>query len=222
MSPDPISLAISSLSLAVSATTAWFTLLRAGTVRMTRPTTIFFGPDGKDGSSSPKVYLRTLLFATSKRGRILESMHISLSRNETKQTFNVWIYGDERLVRGSGLFVGESGVAANHHFLLPRDESHFKFTEGTYELEVFVKLLGSYRKTRLFRETLHVSQENARKLADSDAGLFFDWGPDSSRYLAHIDSKGDKRDRSRTVDAFELLMNLAKSNEVIPETTTVP
>lgn len=149
-------------------------------------------------------------------------MHISLSRNETKQTFNVWIYGDERLVRGSGLFVGESGVAANHHFLLPRDESHFKFTEGAYKLEVFVKLLGSYRKTRLFTETLQVSQENARKLADPDCGLYFDWGPDSSRYLAHIDSRGDRGERSNPGDIFELFMNAAKKNEITPETTVVP
>jgi hypothetical protein len=33
------------------------------------------------------------------------------------------MYGDEKLVRGSGLFVGETGVAANHHFLAPRDGS---------------------------------------------------------------------------------------------------
>jgi hypothetical protein len=32
----------------------------------------------------PKVFLRTLLFATSKRGRVIESMHVALSRNETR------------------------------------------------------------------------------------------------------------------------------------------
>jgi hypothetical protein len=42
---DPVSLAISTLSLAVSAVTAWLTLFRRGTVKMTQPTVIFFGPD---------------------------------------------------------------------------------------------------------------------------------------------------------------------------------
>ena len=112
---DPLTVTISVLALAVSATTAWLTLFRRGTVKMTQPTVIFFGPDrprSLEDVPPPKVYLRTLLFATCKRGRVIESMHVSLARNETHQTFNVWVHGDEKLVRGSGLFVGESGVAA--------------------------------------------------------------------------------------------------------------
>lgn len=69
-----ISLAVSVLALAISGLTAWLTLLRKGTVLMTQPTVIFFGPDGGPKSDEPhwKVYLRALLYATSKRGRIVE------------------------------------------------------------------------------------------------------------------------------------------------------
>jgi hypothetical protein len=81
-------------------------------------------------------------------------MHVALSRNETHKNFNICVYGDEKLVRGSGLFVGEAGVAANHHFLTPRDGSGFRFTEGRYRLEVFAHLLGDKVKTRLFSQTL--------------------------------------------------------------------
>ena len=42
-----LALGISSVSLVVSALTAWFTLLHRGTVRMTKPARIFFGPDGE-------------------------------------------------------------------------------------------------------------------------------------------------------------------------------
>src|SRR5947199_1770126 len=101
---EPISITVAVLSLAISAGTAWLTLFRRGTVRMTQPTVIFFGPDmprNRDEIPLPKVYLRTLLFSTSKRGRIIESMHVALARNETLQTFNVWVHGDEKLVRGS-------------------------------------------------------------------------------------------------------------------------
>lgn len=117
---DPVALAVSVLSLAVSAVTAWLTLFRRGTVRMTQPTVIFFGPDSpRSGREKglPKIYLRTLLFSTSKRGRVIESMHVSLERSETRQNFNIWVHGDDKLVRGSGLYVGATGVAANHHFL---------------------------------------------------------------------------------------------------------
>jgi len=114
---DPASLTISAFALCVSSVTAWLTLFRRGTVKMTQPTVIYFGPDvlGMAKGGMPKVYLRSLLFSTSKRGRVIESMHISLSRNETRQTFNIWIYGEERLMRGSGLFVGETGVSCIQH-----------------------------------------------------------------------------------------------------------
>lgn len=189
---DPASLTISVLALAVSSVTAWLTLFRRGTVKMTQPTVIFFGPDtprGREDTPLPKVFLRTLLFSTSKRGRVIESMHVTLSRNETQQNFNIWVYGDEKLVRGSGLFVGETGVAANHHFLTPRDGSGFRFTEGRYRLEVFAHLLGDNEKIQLFSQTLEISAEIGAALAQPSAGLYFDWGPDSSRYLPHVEKR---------------------------------
>ena len=189
---DPLSVTISVLALCVSAITAWLTLFRRGTVKMTQPTVIFFGPDTshlRDEPTVPKVYLRTLLFATSKRGRVIESMHVALSRNETHQNFNIWVYGEERLVRGSGLFVGETGVAANHHFLTPRDANSFRFTEGRYRLDVFAKLLGERSAALLFSQTLEIPREIAALLEEPDAGLYFDWRSDSLRYLLHVDKR---------------------------------
>jgi len=207
MPENILSLSISSLSFVLSAATAWFTF-RNGTVKMSRPTTIFFGPDSRDDSSNPKIYLRTLLFSTSKRGRILESMHVSLSRNQTHQTFNIWVYGEEKLVRGSGLYVGETGVATNHHFLLPKDNSQFTFLVGTYRLEVFAKLLGDFRPVKLFNQMLEVSSEEAQKLTDGGSGLYFDWGPDSSRYHAHVENKQERSDKLSSVELLGLLASL--------------
>jgi hypothetical protein len=185
---DPISTTISILALSVSGVTAWLTLFRRGTVKMTQPTVIFFGPDpgrAKD-SQLPKVFLRALLFSTSKRGRVIECMYVALSRNETRQNFNIWVYGNDKLVRGSGLFVGETGVEANHHFLIPSDGSAFQFTEGRYRLGVFAKLLGDRHHIRLFSQVLEIPSATAALLEKPDAGLYFDWGPDSSRYLLHV------------------------------------
>jgi hypothetical protein len=64
---DPVSMTISVLSLAMSSVTAWLTLFRRGTVRMTQPTVIYSGPDSPRGDNptpAPKVYLRSLLFST--------------------------------------------------------------------------------------------------------------------------------------------------------------
>lgn len=188
---DPVSATISVLALSISAVTAWLTLFRRGTVKMTQPTVIFFGPDSGRSHESPlpKVFLRSLLFTTSKRGRVIESMYVALSRNESRQNFNIWVYGNEKLARGSGLFVGETGVEANHHFLITRDANHFRFAEGRYRMDVFAKLLGDKDQILLFSQTLEISPENAAILEKPDAGLYFDWGPDSSRYLPYVDRR---------------------------------
>jgi hypothetical protein len=131
-------------------------------------------------------------------------MHVALSRNETHQNFNIWVYGEERLVRGSGLFVGETGVEANHHFLTPRDANSFRFAEGQYRLDVFAHLLGERRQTRLFSQTLEITRELAAALAEPNAGLYFDWGPDSSRYLPHVDTRPPSPDPNKFLEALGL------------------
>ena len=131
---------MSILAVAISVATAWLTLFRRGTVRMTQPTTIYFGADAS-ASPSPKVYLRTLLYSTAKRGQIIESMFVRLRRGESIQTFNIWVYGEGSLARGSGLYVGENGVTCNHHFLLPADGTKFEFLPGEYKVEVYASLV---------------------------------------------------------------------------------
>jgi hypothetical protein len=204
---DPFSLAISTLSLAISATTAWLTLFLRGTVKMTQPTVIYFGPDAprpNQDMQSPKVFLRTLLFSTSKRGRVIESMHVALSRNEMHQNFNIWVYGERgNLVRGSGLFVGETGISVNHHFLTPEGGQSFLFTEGHYKLEVFAHLLGHKKLIQLFSQTLDISREIATSLQEKGAGLYFDWGPDSARYLPHVEKREPSRDAEDFLRLFE-------------------
>ncbi len=208
---DPVSITLSGLALAVSTVNAWLTLWRRGTVKMTQPTVIFFGPDTPRSRSEPllpKVYLRTLLFSTSKRGRVVEGMHVALSRNETHQNFNIWVHGDEKLVRGSGLFVGETGVAANHHFLAPRDNNSFQFGEGHYRLDVYAHLLGDRKSTLLFSQTLEVSQAIAGQLKEPGKGLYFDWGPDSSRYLTHVDKRPPSADAEQLSEFLSVLQRL--------------
>lgn len=132
---------ISCVALVISAATAWLALLRKGQLRMTRPAQLFFGPDGSNGD--PKVYLRTLLYSTSKRGQIVEDMFVRLRRAETSQNFNVWVCGDSPrgLSRGGGMKVGEDGVATNHHFLLPKDGRTFHFLPGNHAVEVYASLV---------------------------------------------------------------------------------
>lgn len=191
-----ISIIISTLALTISAITAYLTLFRRGSVRMTQPTVIFFGPDGRSSEpdhSANKVYLRMLLYATAKRGRIIESMFVKLRRGETSQNFDIWVYGDESLARGSGMFVGENGVACNHHFLLPKDGAGFEFRAGAYQLEVFARLAGESKHLKLFAIGLALPDHLSDKLSDPKAGVYFDWGPDSQKYHPHVDTKPEPK-----------------------------
>jgi len=78
-------------------------------------------------------------------------MHIALSKDEMRQNFNVWVYGKRHsLVRGSVLFVAETGITADHHFLMTKGRNFFQFTQGRYQLQVFAHLLGDKRPTHLF------------------------------------------------------------------------
>lgn len=213
---DPVSTSISLAALVISGVTAWLTYGRRGTVRMSRPAQIYFGPDGRRSNrhaNIPKVYLRTLLFSTAKRGRIVESMHATLYHNEARQNFHIWVYGDDKLSRGSGLFIAETGISTNHHFLTSESDRPFAFTVGDYELEIYAHLLGDARPVKLLSQRLHVTDAEAVALADPRNGLYFDWGPDAGRYLPHVD-KGEP-----PPDPAEMLrmLGLSPSGEAEPQ-----
>ena len=184
---ETVSIIISVAALAVSVTTAWLTLLRRGTIQMTQPTLVFFGPDGNGGD--PKVFLRTLLYSTAKRGQIVENMFIKLHRHESVQTFNIWVYGDGPLARGSGLFVGENGVACNHHFLLPKDGTDFQWLPGEYVVEARASLVGRRRSLLLCSIRLNLTDQQAAMMRAGRFGVYFDWGPDSGSYHSHLDER---------------------------------
>ena len=61
--------------------------------------------------------------------------------------------------------------------------------EGHYRLDVFAHLLGDRKPTRLLTQELSISHEAAASLEEPGTGLYFDWGPDSARYLPHVDKR---------------------------------
>ena len=199
---------ISILALVVSGATLWLSHLRKGKLKMTKPTVIFFGPDGGERGIS-KLFLRTLLYSTAKRGVVLEHLYVRVRRGETQQNFNIWVYGDKDLARGSGLFIGQEGFATNHHFLLPADIGNFEFVAGDYRLEVFGKTVEQDRVRLLSAIDLVISPAEAMDLRKPDHGIYFDWGPDAGRYQTKIEGRP-----SRSVDPLKLLEVLQKGAAV--------
>jgi len=191
-------LLISTLALASSLVTVWLTLLRRGKIQMTHPSQIHFAV-----LPGPQILIRTLLFCTSKRGRVIESMHVALRTNETRQNFNIWVSGDKQLSRASGLYVGESGVIVSHYFMTPYDGS-FQFVEGNYRLEVFAKLVDEENTRSMWSHELHISHEQGLALQKAHSGIYFDWGPEAGRYLAHVAPIGAKDNDEQEIERLRL------------------
>lgn len=157
---------------------------------MTRPTVIFFGPDGGREKHN-KIFIRTLLYSTSDRGQYIQNMFIRLQRGESVQNFNVWVYDDKGLVRGSGLYINTSGVACNHHFLLPKDGINYSFLTGDYHLQVYVETVDENPR-KIFEQTFHLTKEQQDEMLIKKVGVYFDWAPNTQNYFSHVDQNPKK------------------------------
>jgi hypothetical protein len=177
------SLVIALLSMCVAAATAWLTLGQSGTIKMVRPSLIAF----LDADDGPKVWFRALMYSTAHRGSVLESMYVRLRRGESQQNFSFWVCGEKNdLASGCGLYVAHTGIALNHHFILPKDGSRFEFLPGDYVIDLFAILAGSDTPLLLAHIPLHLTEPHAASLKKPDESVYFDWWPDSARYNAHV------------------------------------
>ena len=71
-------------------------------------------------------------------------------------------------------------------------------------MEVFARLLGDKRQIRLLSQTLEISRVISSSLSDPHTGVYFDWGPDSSRYLPYV----EKRSLAEPEDFIKMLERL--------------
>lgn len=190
MTISDISPFVSVLALGLSLFTLWFTVLRRGTVRSTHPSFVAFCYDFVEKKvPQAKIFLRALLFSTGKRGHVIESLFLRVREGGRKAEFSFWGYGDKDLVRGSGLFVPETGVAANHHFNPVDAETVFLFSAGSYELELVAKLVGRERLVPLWTIALEMPAGAFGSSIARETVVFFSWSPEQKRYIASIERR---------------------------------
>jgi len=188
MKIEMISLFLSIIAILFTGFSFYFTSLRKGEIKMTRPSVIFLGPDGIN-SRSKKIFIRTLLFSTGQKGNYIQNMYLKLKVDNLKsKIFNIWVYDQSGLKRGSGLFVGEEGISANHHFLLNKDDLDFQFSSGNNLLQVFVELKNGKEKM-IYEIPLNLTVNDSEELTNTNTGLYFDWDPSQRKHISHIDIK---------------------------------
>ncbi|GAB4360692.1 MAG: hypothetical protein Kow00114_14610 [Kiloniellaceae bacterium] len=183
---------LSVLALLISLFTFWFSVIRRGQVRSTHPSFIAFRYDfvGKKHPQA-KIFFRSLLYSTGKRGHVVESLFLRVSEGSRKAEFSFWGYGDKDLVRGSGLYVPEAGVATNHHFNPVDPNDFFLLSGGTYSIELVAKLVGQKRLIPLWKVMLEMPAVAYGKSIARETAVFFSWSPEQSRYIASVEKRSE-------------------------------
>lgn len=183
---------LAAASIALSIFTLWITLWHRGKITATRPTIVVFAFEGMR-KEEPKIFLRTLLRSSSKNGEVVESLFVRVKVNGLSQTFSTWAYGDNGIVRGSGLFVGEQGVEKYHHFIIPRSVKDFQFIPGTYEIEILAVI--REKSIKLYLLTVELPKEMVAILNNGVLGVYFDWDPEQGKYNSYVESPNDEKMR---------------------------
>jgi len=188
---------VSIIALIVSLFTAWFTMFRRGSVRSTHPSFVAIKYDFVDKPVvQAKVFLRVLLYSTGKRGLVIENLFLRVSEGARTEEFSFWGYGEKDLVRGSGIFVPETGVVTNHHFNPLHTDTLFRFSHGTYKLELIAKLVARKKLVSLWSIALEVPSGVFDKSIARDTAVYFNWSPEEQRYVGSVEK------RSGFVNAF--------------------
>ncbi|MBR9853460.1 MAG: hypothetical protein GYB37_02630 [Algicola sp.] len=125
-----------------------------------------------------------MIYSTSNQGQYIQNMFIRIYHSGTIHNFNIWAYGENKLVRGSGLFINKTGFSTYHHFLLPKNEK-LDFLEGNYKIEIFAESINKTKK--LFEETLILSKKQSEDLKRGYA-IYFNWAANSKKYVSHTEN----------------------------------
>lgn len=185
-----ISPVVSIVALGLSLFTLWFTVLRRGSIRCTRPSFVAIRYDFVNKPlAQAKVFFRALLFSTGKRGAVIEQLFLRVSEGDRQTEFSFWGHGDEKLMRGSGLFVPETGVATNHHFNPIDVDALFRFSGGTYSFELLASLVGRKRLVSLWNIELQVPNGVFDDSIAANKAIFYNWSPQTRSYVISVEDR---------------------------------
>ena len=156
---------------------------------MTQPTLVYLKREMPSGR--PKIFLRTLLFTTAIKGRVVENMFLKVHQPLGTYVFDFWGHTEGgKLTLGSGLFVGPTGIACDHHFNPRHGSDDFIFHPGEYRVEVFVTTVGQKRAHKLMEVAFTVNGQQAAELIQIlDIELYLFWNADTHAYEGLLDRR---------------------------------
>lgn len=182
------------IGFGLSMFTLWASQFRRGDLRMTRPTLICFKREWPRGDA--KIFLRSLLFSTASRGRVVESMFLKVHHPHGVTVFDFWGHTDSgKLTLGSGLFVGQNGIACDHHFNPNGSAEDFQFWPGDYRIDVFVSLVLSTKPKYLVSLSVALTNDGSVEIEQfEDGAVYFRWNAEALKYDAELIRDGTALD----------------------------
>ncbi|QND46950.1 hypothetical protein HB780_14520 [Rhizobium lusitanum] len=180
----PILLSIASFALSLF--TLWVTQFRRGHLKMTQPALLCLMREQPSGRY--KFFIRTLLYSTASKGCAVEHMFARIQTTYGSYLFDFWGHTESgKLTLGSGLFVGQAGVCADHHFNPRRDANEFFFCDGDYHIEIFAKIVGRGKPQKLKELKFTIDSLQAATLIQiMDTELYLYWNAESANYDSEL------------------------------------
>jgi hypothetical protein len=190
---DVITSLISVASLLLSGYALWQVQFNHGRLKMTQPTLLCMKREHP--TMRPKIFLRTLLFTTGPKGRVVENMFLKVHQDCGTYTFDFWGHTESgKLTLGSGLFVGSTGIASDHHFKPREGSTDFLFVNGKYLIEVFATVIGRQKSKKLMELTFIVDgQQSAELVQIPERELYLLWNADTQSYDGLVATKDSIR-----------------------------
>ncbi len=184
---DFFTVLLSSASFILAGYALWVAQFNRGRLKMTRPTLVCLKLEFHD--RLPKFFFRMLLFTTGTKGRVVEHIFLKVHRLGKTFVFDRWAHTESgRLTPGSGLFVGPTGIACDHHFNPRRGSTDFLFAEGEYRVEVCAAIIGRSSSKRLMELAFIVRKQEAAALtAVTEVALCLLWNDDTRIYEGYLE-----------------------------------
>jgi hypothetical protein len=174
----------------MSAVAFWFSVLRRGRVEATQPMILAFVKEpGTFGNLRLKVFLRTLLVSTGKRGNVIESLYLRIKQGNQDWELSFWGYGEKDLVRGAGLFVPESGFATYHHFSPIGPLELLRLSSGPCSVRLMAKVLNQGPEKCLWKVDLLLPQTKSEDFGSIDEAVYFDWAHGERQYTVTVEKR---------------------------------
>jgi len=156
-----ISQIVSIIALFVSLFTAWFTIFRRGRVRSTQPSFVAFRYDFV-GQQRPlaKIFLRTMLFSTGKRVGSSRPYFFAFAKDRARRSFRFGATETRSLFAAAACSYPK---AASSPIITPihcMRTVAFRFSQGTYNLELALKLVGRKHLISVWTADLEIPSES--------------------------------------------------------------